>query len=710
MKKRFIVLFVLGFFTFSTFAQDKQLSLIDVMTNPAVYPKRLRNAQWIPSTDKMSYIKENALVFYAPNSKQKEQSYDLKKLNESLSTVCSEELSYFPSVEWIDNANILLDVEEQLIKVNVQTNKAERLTTYPENPENIERCDVNYSFAFTRKNNLFIFNKGKEISVTNESDPNIVSGQTVSRVEFGIEKGSFWSPNGNYLAFYQKDETNVTNYPLVDITARIATVENTKYPMAGMESQYVYLGVYNLKTKTTIYLETGKEIEHYLASVTWSPDEKYIYLAILNRDQNHLKLNKYDAQTGKLIKTLFEEKNDKYVKPEFPLYFPDNDPSKFIWFSERDGFQHMYLYSSEGKLLKQLTSGEWMVTNFLGFYDSNTEVCFMATKESPIESHAYAVNMKSTKVQKLTKEEGVHYVEISKSGEYIIDTYSNIDVAREVVVLDRKQRNLNTLLENHNPLEGYNLEKTEVFTIKAEDGTDLYCSLTKPENFDPNKKYPAIVYVYGGPHAQLVTNSWLGGGNLFLNYLAQEGYVVFTLDNRGSANRGFEFESAIHRNAGIVEVQDQMQGIAYLESLGYVDMERVGVDGWSYGGFMTISLMLKNPGVFKVGCAGGPVIDWKWYEVMYGERYMDTPQQNEEGYENASLLNYADKLEGKLLIVHGTEDPTVVWQNSLAFIEECINEGKLVDYFVYPGHGHNVGGMDRLHLYRKIEQYFKENL
>ena len=234
--------------------------------------------------------------------------------------------------------------------------------------------------------------------------------------------------------------------------------------------------------------------------------------------------------------------------------------------------------------------------------------------------------------------------------------------------------------------------------------------MIKPINFDPKKKYPVLVYVYGGPHAQLVKNSWLGGAGLWLNYMAQQGYLIWTLDNRGSANRGFEFENSIFRNLGTLELEDQMQGINYLKSLDYVDVDRIGVDGWSYGGFMTISLMLKNPGVFKAGCAGGPVIDWKWYEVMYGERYMDTPQDNPEGYKNACLLNHVKDFEGRLLIIHGTMDPTVVWQNSLSFLQKCVDEDKLVDYFVYPGHGHNVGGMDRVHLWKKIEQYFNDNL
>jgi dipeptidyl-peptidase-4 len=249
-----------------------------------------------------------------------------------------------------------------------------------------------------------------------------------------------------------------------------------------------------------------------------------------------------------------------------------------------------------------------------------------------------------------------------------------------------------------------------IFTLKADDGKDLYCRIIKPSGFDPEKKYPVYFYVYGGPHSQLVSDSWLGAAGLFQNFMAQQGYVVFTMDNRGTANRGLAFEQSIFRNLGTIEVADQMKGVEYLKSLSFVDQNKIGLDGWSYGGFMVISMLLKNPDVFALGCAGGPVIDWKYYEVMYGERYMDRPSQNPDGYNNASLINYVSKLEDKLLIFHGTDDATVVWQNSLSFIKACIDEGKQVDYFVYPGHPHNVRGKDRMHLYGKIMSYFYENM
>jgi dipeptidyl-peptidase-4 len=266
------------------------------------------------------------------------------------------------------------------------------------------------------------------------------------------------------------------------------------------------------------------------------------------------------------------------------------------------------------------------------------------------------------------------------------------------------------LQKNSNPLKDYKMPAMSIFTIKAKDSTDLYCRLIKPTDFDPAKKYPVIVYVYGGPHDQMITDSWLGGTGMFLHYLATKGYVVFTLDNHGSANRGLAFEQATFRNLGAIELEDQMLGVDYLKKLPFVDTSRIGVHGWSYGGFMTVSLMLKQSNTFKVAVAGGPVIDWKFYEVMYGERYMDTPDENPLGYDNANLLNYAKNLKGKLLIIHGTADPTVVWQNSLSFVRKCIDEGVQLDYFVYPEQEHNMTGKDRVHLNHKIENYFNDYL
>lgn len=695
----------------SLFAQDKQLTLQDaVYMNRSIFPKRISQLQWMGNSNYFTYVSNNSLVKGKPTSNEVDTIISIDDLNAGLSDLGIDSIKRFPRYHYISDVKFRFSHKQSIMIFDVVSKNLNSVNRINEKARNINIHDDSWAAAFTIDNNLFVTHKTREVQVTNDEDKGIVNGQSVHRNEFGISGGIFWSPKGHYLAFYRMDETMVTNYPLVEITPRPAELENTKYPMAGMTSHNVTLGVFNMISEETIYLKTGEPKEQYLTTVTWGPEEKYIYLTLLNRDQNHAKLNKYDAQTGDLVMTLFEEKDEQYVEPEHPLYFFKSNPNQFIWMSENDGYQHMYIYNTNGEMLNQLTNGEWVVSDYLGTDEKEKYVFFRATKDGPLEQNIYKVEIKSGAITRLSPDHGTHNAYISHSGQYLIDAYSSIDVASEYKVLDAKGKEIRVLLANNDPLADYDLGEMEMVTLKADDGADLYGRLIKPNNFDPTKEYPVFLYVYGGPHSQLVNDSWLGSAGIFLNYMAQQGYVVFTLDGHGTAQRGLDFEQAIHRKVGDWEVADQMKGVEYLKSLDFVDPNRIGVDGWSYGGFMTISMMLRNPGVFKVGCAGGPVTDWKYYEAMYGERYMDTPESNPEGYENASLLNKVDQLEGKLLIIHGTVDATVVWQNSLDFVKKCVEEGKQLDYFVYPGHPHNVRGKDRMHLYEKIRMYFDENL
>jgi dipeptidyl-peptidase-4 len=313
-------------------------------------------------------------------------------------------------------------------------------------------------------------------------------------------------------------------------------------------------------------------------------------------------------------------------------------------------------------------------------------------------------------MRKLTMEDGYHHISLSSSGKYFIDDFSSLDTPHRIRIFSMNGKPILELLDAPNPLENRKIGKTELVDIKAADGTTLHARIITPSNLDPSKKYPVVVYVYNGPHVQLVTNSWLGGAPLWMHSMCEEGYIIWTLDGRGSDMRGLEFEQAIFRDLGTLEIQDQMAGVAYLRSLPYVDQERMGVHGWSYGGFMTTGLMLREPGTFKAGVAGGPVIDWKYYEVMYTERYMDTPQENPEGYAKSDLKKYVKNLKGDLLMIHGSSDDVVVLQHNMTFLKQCIDEGVQVDFFVYPGHAHNVRGKDRVHLMTKVIGYFMDKL
>ncbi len=708
--RRFIIVLVASFLVYPFFAdgQNKVLDIADLM-NRQYYPTGLNNLQW-QSSGTYTWVENNNIIQGNIYNESTTTLGNLGDINEALEEIDQPKLKVLPSFKWQTEKIITFLANSKLYCYDFGTTELKVINSIPADGDLTGLETNSFKIAYTIENNLYVAIDGKSVAVTKDTDKGIVNGQSVHRNEFGIKKGSFWSPKGNKLAFYRMDETMVTEYPLVDINTRIATVKNIRYPMAGMKSHHVTVGVFDPAQNKTIFLKTGEPAEQYLTNVSWSPDEKYIYIAVINRDQNHLWLNKYDAITGNFVKTLFEETDAQYVEPQEGLHFLNNTSDKFLWESRRDGWNHLYLYSSEGQLLKQITKGNWEITDFLGLSSDNKTLYYLSTQQSPIERHLYQTDMQTMEQKQLTQVRGTHTIDMSPDTHYALDRFSGLEVPSRSSLISTKTGKVRTIYESANPLKGIKMPETSIMTLKAEDGSDLYCRMIKPVDFDENKKYPVLVYVYGGPHSQLVSNTWLGGANLFFNYLASQGYIIWTLDNRGTSFRGADFEQAIHRRLGDIEEKDQMVGVNYLKSLPYVDATRIGIDGWSFGGFMTLTLKLRNPDVFKVATCGGPVIDWKYYEIMYGERYMDTPEQNPEGYKKSCLLNYVKNLKGKVLVIHGAQDGTVVWQHTLSFLQQCIAEGKQVDYFVYPQHEHNVMGKDRLHLYQKLADYYKENL
>jgi dipeptidyl-peptidase-4 len=478
--------------------------------------------------------------------------------------------------------------------------------------------------------------------------------------------------------------------------------------MAGQTSEKPRIGIFHLATKKTVYIQPRGASDDYFTNLAWTPDEQFILVAEVNRDQNHMWLNLYDAKSGTFVRTLFEEQNDKWVEPEHPAFFPNATSNNFVWISERDGFNNLYYYDINGKLIKQLTSNKFVVKNIVKSLKGGKEIVFSATGTSPLNTLLYLVDLAGNQ-RCLTLEEGTHTIYLNDAGTFFLDEYSSHTVPSKSILKTITGKQVKTLLSSADKLADYSIGTADIGQIKAADGSILYTRLIKPSNFDPEKKYPVFVYVYGGPHAQMITNSWLDGANLWMYWMAEQGYLVFTLDNRGSAERGFAFESVIHRQLGNAEMDDQMKGVEYLKSLPFVDSNRLAVHGWSFGGFMTTSLMLRQPGTFNVGVAGGPVTDWKYYEVMYGERYMDRPEQNAKGYEEASLLTHAGKLKGDLLLIHGTVDDVVVMQHNLALVKKFVELGIQMDFFPYPMHKHNVIGKDRVHLMEKVLKYVIEH-
>ena len=719
MKRTILLIAMFCFTVSSIFAQEKKMLTANdaAYMNRSLYPVG-KSVNWLPNSDKYLFTDNenpNNLMIQDVDAEKAEVFITLDQVNSYLNQAGLDSIRRLPNLTWVDATKAYyysFDQKNNCVNLNlldIDANNIKKVTSVPSNAENHTITLPSLKVAYTIENNLYFADGDRQVQVTDNPE-NVVAGQSVHRNEFAINGGIFWSPDGNKLAYYNMDESMVTDYPLVDITERVATAKPIKYPMAGMKSHEVKLHVYDIASGNDLMIKTGEPAEQYLTSITWNPDNERVYIGVLNRGQDHLQFNEYNALNGEYLQTIFEDKDEQYVEPVGPAHFLPNSTNEFLWIAQRDGFYHIWKHNVNNKKAKQITKGEFVITAFNGFDAKGENIYYTSTEVSPLERHYYKHNLKNGKKVKITKEHGTHNVLSSASGKYFLDNYSSTDVARNVDIADAKGNFVKRLHEAVDPLKDYNIGTIELGELKAEDGQTLYTRMIKPYNFDENKKYPVIIYVYGGPHAQMITDNWTADAGIYLHYLSQEGFIVFTLDNRGSADRGEAFEQVIHRQCGQAEMRDQKVGIEYLKSLPYVDAERIGTDGWSYGGFMSTNMKIHYPEDVKVSTAGGPVMDWKYYEIMYGERYMDTPEENPEGYELTSLENKTDKLEGKLMIIHCTTDPVVVWQHSLVFVENCIHNGKQLDYFVYPGHDHNVYGPDRAHLVTKITEYFKANL
>lgn len=749
MQKNFptITALLLLLCTTVALAQNKQYTMAEATNglSTTLAPKSIRGAAWRPGTQQFFQVVkvDGKDVYIGTNFPSGAVDTLLSVAALRHTGLLDSSARSLPGLRWLSSDVLVFERANHLYRIqlgqgNTSVSQA-KVFSFPEGYANLS-FSKDGSLAYTLQNNLYFskWSNGKyqpATAVTYDLDTNIINGQAVHRNEFGIDNGIFFSPKGNYLAYYRMDQTMVEDYPIIDWSVVPAQNHNIKYPMAGRTSHQVSLQVFNPKTGNSIAVNTEGPKDQYLTCITWSPDEQYLYIGVLNRDQNHLSVNQYDAQTGEEVKTILQEGDLKYVEPQHPLSFLPGSTNEFLWWSQRDGYMHLWLGNIARNSIRCLTPGNYVVNEFLGFNEKGKEVLFTSAKEDPREKHAYAVNWNTGKMRRLDLEPGTHNVLASDNGQYALDVFSaesrptasfeqfvqeamwsenSANAAKTIVkksVIRALETGKATVLENApNPLAPFERPNIYPLSFRANDGTTLYGKLILPTNFNPSKKYPVIVYLYNGPHVQLIKNSFPASGNLWYEYLAQHGYIVWTMDGRGSSNRGLKFEQAIFRHLGLHEMEDQLKGVEWLKKLPFVDSSRLGVHGWSFGGFMTTSLMLRHPGVFKVGVAGGPVIDWSMYEVMYGERYMDRPQDNPEGYAENNLLTKVGNLKGKLLMIHGAQDGTVVWQHSINFLKASVDANVQVDYFVYPGYEHNVRGKDRVHLMQKITNYFDDYL
>jgi dipeptidyl-peptidase-4 len=711
MRKLLLIL-LLSATTWNVIAQQKHISLQEAMLSArtTLAPENLKMLQFIKETNDYAYLKKiNETESWMKGGFELEGEsvlLTLSEVNRRLRSASMDTFKAMPAVQF-NKDNWIVSVKgiklsfssvDDSYKVLVGKELAGK-----QNLEENSRGAAAYLDSF----DLFVYVAGEKRRVTTDGSEDIVYASSVHRDEFGITKGTFWSNAGKKLAFYRMDQRMVKDYPIIDWSVTPAVSANIKYPMAGDTSHQVSLMLYDLEKRKVIRVQTPGPDEHYLTNVAWSPDDRFVFIAELNRDQNHMQLNQYDAETGIFIKTLFEERSEQYVEPLVPMLFLKNDQKQFIWQSRRDGWNHLYLYSLEGKLLKQLTSGNWEVVEVKGFDAKGNNLFYISTQQSPLSRNLYKLDLKDGKKMAVTTGDFVHNTQLSTDGKFVIDNTGNIYNPRTVSLINVKSGKSKLLLQAGDPLKDYRKGELKLFTLPGKQGEfDLYCRMYLPVDFDSTKKYPVVVYWYGGPHNQLITNSWNGGsGDYWFRYLADNGYIAFSMDVRGSQFRGREFEASIFRRAGKMQMEDLLRGVGHLKSLSYVDAGRMGLFGWSYGGFLTTNFMLTYPDVFKAAVAGGPVMDWKLYEIMYTERYMDRPEENPQGYKETNLIDRAAELKGKLLLIHGLQDPVVLQQHSVNFVRSAVEKGIQVDYMIYPGHEHNVTGKDRVHLYQKVTDY-----
>lgn len=576
------------------------------------------------------------------------------------------------------------------------------------------------SVSFIRDQDIFMIDiaSGKERQLTFDGEGTIKNGMAefVAQEEMGRLTGYWWSPNSKKVAYLKVDESPVNVEKRYEINAEDFTVFEQRYPSTGTDNVLIKLGVLDLESGETTWVDTGEETDIYIPRVKWLRDSMRVSYQWQSRDQHTLKLMFADAETGKSHHVLTET-SDTWINLTKDLYFLKRH-NAFVWSSERSGYRHLYLYDLEGHLINQLTEGEWVVNKFYGIDEESGHLYFDANKASPLRQDLYSVAMNGQgEVKKITKKEGVHNVSFAKNMEIFVDYFSAIDQPPQVS-LRKANGELVTWLEQNkldkdHPYYSYyqNASKPEFGTIKADDGQEMHYRLYKPTNMIEGKKYPVIVDVYGGPHAQRVSNTWGARNTYWHHMMADRGFVIFSLDNRGSWNRGKKFEDPIYRKLGEVEVADQVKGADFLKSLPYVDDNKIGMFGWSYGGYMTIMSMFKQPDVFKVGVSVAPVTDWNLYDTHYTERYLAHPDTNKEGYEKSNVFPYLDGLEGDLMIIHGMADDNVLFTNSTKVFKALQDANKPFDMMTYPGSKHSIWGQKtRTHVFNTITEYFEKHL
>ena len=711
---------------------EQGLSVDRIYSEPSLSGHGTPGIAWAPDGKRISFLKESAAV--AGKGEKKELWWMDAASGESRLLVPAEKLEnvlppeagnaaqatglgrHAPAqYQWApDGSALLFQGPNSLAWFDLKTQTARPLVSGKESIADPKISPNGRYVSFLRDHNVWLVGvaDGKEHAFTRGGTEEIRKGELdwVYPEELDITTAYWWAPDSSAIAYLEMDERKVTQYPLVDFASFTGEAEAERYPVAGGNNPVVRVFVGNVEGGEPRLMDTGANTDIYIPRVNWLVDSKHLGIQRLNRPQTVIELLIADANSGQ-ARVALTDKDLYWINVSNDLTFL-KDGKRFLWSSERSGYRHIYLYDLEGKELAQLTKGNWEVAGVRGVEESKGLVYFTATEKSPLERHLYRVGLDGSGFARITKEDGTHAINLAPNASAFVDTYSNsMNPPRQDVVKIEGSRvavlNENKVAE----LAGLHLSPVEFLSVRSHDGMPLNAMMIKPPDFDPAKKYPVLVYTYGGPGVQVVVNAWEGSTFLWHQLMARKGFIIFALDNRGSTGRGHLFEEPIHFRFGAQELSDQRDGAAYLKSLPYVDANRMGIWGWSYGGHMTLHAVFEDPQDFKVGFAGGPVTDWHYYDSIYTERYIGVLPQNEESYQESSPIQNAAKLQGKLLIAHGTGDDNVHYANTLSLINEMIEAGKYVEVMAFPGRGHGASDPEaRRVLMNRVTQFFLDNL
>jgi dipeptidyl-peptidase-4 len=675
-------------------------------------------AQWLPGGHEAAFALDDArIVRRAPGRAEEQAVATAAALAAALGIAVPEgQKPALPAWSFLDAQTLRLVHDDALWHWRIGEAKAERRLRWPKGlvPGEFEAPPLSIApgdrhAAWILAGDLHVGDAAGQIRrVTWDGGDDVVHGGAAHRAEFGIQRGMSWSGDGRWLAFYREDRRGIDPYPYEDLDATPPAPRHGRYPMAGRRHSRVQVGVYDTESRALQWLERDPDQDLYWTNVTFGADGRSVVVALVTRGQDRLQLARFDCATGRRTATLLEEQDAEWIEPEHgPTFLADG---RFLWWSPRDGHRHLWLCDADGKLLVQVTKGAFDVQELLGLAADGQGLWFTASGEDPRQKHLFWAKLDGSEVRQVTRERGTHECSLSADGLFAFDLWSNLETPPSPRFLDLRDGAVEALPAPRSPLADFELPSQRLFQVKTEADQVLYGHVLLPRAIAEGERLPVLLYVYGGPHVQLVTDRWLAGASLWLHALANEGYVVARLDNRGTPNRGIEFEQAIFRRMGVLEVQDQLRAVEWLTQQPFVDPRRIGVHGWSYGGYMTLRLLGLAPGTFACGVSGAPVTDWELYETGFTERYMDTPQENPDGYRASSCLPLAGQLRAPLLIAHGTDDRTVVPVHSLRFVDRCIDEGVLVDYMPYPMQTHRLEGKDRPHFHKLLKDWLDRHL